>query len=55
MGKIMEAVFCMFYLIFTMIIGIRIVCKSKGNKEFTLFGIMASCFDKNCPLSVPSK
>lgn len=40
MGKIMEAIFCVFYLIFTMIIGIRIVCKSKGNREFTLFGIM---------------
>lgn len=40
MGKIMEAVFCVFYLIFTMIYGIKIVCKSKGNKEFTLFGIM---------------
>lgn len=40
MGKIMEAVFCVFYLIFTMVVGIRIVCKSRGNKEFTLFGIM---------------
>lgn len=36
----MEAVFCVFYLIFTMLAGIRIVCKSRGNKEFTLFGIM---------------
>lgn len=41
MGKIMEALFCVFYLIFTMIIGIKIVLKNKGNKELTLFGIMA--------------
>lgn len=40
MGKIMEALFCVFYLVFTMIIGIKIICKSRGNKELTLFGIM---------------
>lgn len=41
MGKIMEAVFCVFYLIFTTITGIKTVRKGKGSKEFTLFGIMA--------------
>ncbi|MCQ2591333.1 MAG: hypothetical protein MJ188_00995 [Treponema sp.] len=40
MGKIMEAVFCVFYLIFTMIIGIKTVTKSKGNRAFTVFGYM---------------
>ena len=40
MGKIMEALFCVFYLVFTMIIGIKIICESRGNKELTLFGIM---------------
>lgn len=40
MAKIMEAVFCAFYLIFTFIIGFRIAGKSKGNKQCRLFGIM---------------
>lgn len=41
MGKIMEAIFCVLYLIVTMILGIMILCKNKGKKELTLFGIMA--------------
>lgn len=40
MGKIMEAVFCVFYLIFTSLIGILILLKSNGKKEIKLFGIM---------------
>lgn len=40
MGKIMEAVFCVFYLIFTSIIGVKIVKKSEGRKENRLFGFM---------------
>lgn len=41
MGKIMEAVFCVAYLIVTFILGISIIKKSKGDKESKLFGIMA--------------
>lgn len=41
MGKIMEAVFCVFYLVFTSITGYRIVKASGKIKEVTLFGIMA--------------
>lgn len=33
MGKIMEAVFCVLYLICTMILGVSILQKSKGRKE----------------------
>lgn len=40
MGKIMEAVFCVFYLVFTGIIGFRILQKSANRKEIRLFGIM---------------
>lgn len=40
MGKIMEAVFCVFYLIFTVIVGFKTLKKSQGNKEVKLFGIM---------------
>lgn len=40
MGKIMEAVFCVFYLIFTGITGFRILQKSAGRKEHRLFGLM---------------
>lgn len=40
MGKIMEAVFCVFYLIFTVIAGALILKKSGGRKQITLFGIM---------------
>lgn len=40
MGKIMEAVFCVFYLIFTAIVGFRIIKKSEGRKQIKLYGIM---------------
>lgn len=40
MGKIMEAAFCIFYLVFTVIMGFKIIKKSKGNKATLLFGIM---------------
>lgn len=40
MAKIMEAVFCAFYLIFTFITGMRIFRGGKGNKQLRLFGIM---------------
>lgn len=40
MGKIMEAIFCVFYLIFTVIIGIKTLNKSNANKQIKLFGIM---------------
>ena len=41
MGKIMEAIFCVFYMIFTAILGCKIVKNSNGNKEIKLFGIMS--------------
>lgn len=41
MGKIMEAVFCVFYLIFTVIMGIRIIRKSDKNRQILLYGIMS--------------
>lgn len=40
MGKIMEAIFCVFYLVFTVIVGIRILKRSNSNKQIRLFGIM---------------
>lgn len=40
MGKIMEALFCIFYLVFTTIIGFKILRKSKGQRQLLLFGIM---------------
>lgn len=40
MGKIMEAIFCVAYLIITAILGIKIIRKTDGNKEGRLFGIM---------------
>lgn len=40
MGKIMEAVFCVFYLIFTGIMGFRILQRSAGRREIRLFGLM---------------
>lgn len=40
MGKIMEAVFCVFYMITVVILGSRIVAGSKKNKEMLWFGIM---------------
>lgn len=36
----MEAVFCAFYLIFTFVVGFRILIKSSGNKQIRLFGVM---------------
>lgn len=41
MGKIMEAIFCVAYLIVTFILGIRIIKMAKDDKESKLFGIMA--------------
>lgn len=41
MGKIMEAIFCVLYIITVIVLGTLIVVKSKGNKEFLLFGIMS--------------
>lgn len=40
MGKIMEAVFCVFYLIFTGIAGFMIIKASKNNPQGKLYGIM---------------
>ncbi len=40
MGKIMEAVFCIAYIIVTFILGGLILRKSNGNREYKLFGIM---------------
>ncbi len=40
MGKIMEAVFCVFYLVFTVIMGFKILNKSEGNRQIRLYGIM---------------
>lgn len=40
MGKIMEALFCVFYLIFTFIMGCKILSKRNGRKEILLYGIM---------------
>ncbi|MCQ2554023.1 MAG: hypothetical protein MJ171_00020 [Clostridia bacterium] len=40
MGKIMEAVFCVIYLILTTVLGIVIIKKSEGRKNDRLFGIM---------------
>lgn len=40
MGKIMEVLFCVFYLIFTPIIGCKILKNSKGNKQVYFYGIM---------------
>lgn len=41
MGKIMEAIFCVAYMITVAILGIRIVINSKKNKEILWFGIMS--------------
>lgn len=41
MGKIMEAVFCVFYLIFTVCVGIKTLQKGQGCKQVKLFGIMS--------------
>lgn len=43
MGKIMEAIFCVFYMITVAILGGKIVAngKKKGSREILLFGIMS--------------
>lgn len=41
MGKIMEAVFCVLYMISVVILGTMIVKNSKGKKEILWFGIMS--------------
>lgn len=41
MGKIMEAAFCIFYMIFVTIVGTKIVKNQKGRKEILWFGIMS--------------
>lgn len=41
MGKIMEAIFCVFYMIFVAILGVKIVKKGKNRKEILWFGIMS--------------
>lgn len=41
MGKIMEAIFCVFYMILVVILGSKIVSNSKNNKEMFWFGIMS--------------
>lgn len=40
MGKIMEAVFCVFYLVFTTIMGVKILRQSARTGKSPLFGIM---------------
>ena len=40
MGKIMEAIFCVVYLVITFALGIKITSKANGRKEIKLFGIM---------------
>lgn len=41
MGKIMEAIFCVFYLILIPILGSKILKNSKGNRELYLYGLMS--------------
>lgn len=41
MGKIMEAIFCIAYIITILFLGSRIVVKSKGKKEAFLFGVLS--------------
>lgn len=41
MGKIMEAIFCVFYIITVIILGCKIVANSKKKKEILWFGIMS--------------
>ncbi len=40
MGKLMEAIFCIFYIITTLILGTLIIAKSRSKKEYLLFGLM---------------
>lgn len=41
MGKIMEAIFCVFYMITVAFLGAKIVTDGKKNKEILWFGIMS--------------
>lgn len=41
MGKIMEAIFCVAYMITVVILGTRIVIKGKNNPQHLLFGILS--------------
>ena len=41
MGKIMEAIFCVAYLIVTLVLGISIIKRAKDDKESKLYGIMS--------------
>lgn len=41
MGKLMEAIFCILYIITVIILGTVIVAKGKSKKETLLFGIMS--------------
>lgn len=41
MGKIMEALFCVFYMITVTVLGCRIAAAGKKNKEILWFGIMS--------------
>lgn len=41
MGKIMETVFCVFYIVFTVIMGFKIIRKSDKNRQILLYGIMS--------------
>ena len=40
MGKIMEALFCVIYMILVPILGVKIIKNSKGRKEILWYGIM---------------
>lgn len=40
MGKLMETIFCICYIIAVFILGGLILAKGKNKKEFLLFGIM---------------
>lgn len=41
MRAIFESCFDFCYLIFVITIGVMMIAKSKGNKEYTMFGLMA--------------
>lgn len=41
MGKIMEAIFCIAYIVTVIILGTGIVKKGKGKREYLMFGIMS--------------
>lgn len=40
MGKIMEVIFCVFYLLFTLIVGFKILRNGRNHKQIRLWGIM---------------